>query len=213
MNRAIVWLFVLEASFAMASPKSTRLSMKHTEGTNLHIANQGGAIHWQADIAITVELRDDQKLEVVSAGKRGEHNLYPGPTSRSTEDDTVWTARWNGTWSQTGDKLQLDLVLVDDKCKHTKATTELDTARGLWVNYAPEILSCKVASKQTQLACTSELLEIDDPTQPRVAAWRCNAVVGADVAESPGQWVFGKTICIETLAGHMTSTSYRKCAP
>lgn len=185
--------------------------MKRTEGTNLHVANQGGAIHWQADITITVDLRADKKLEAVSTGTRKEHNLYAGGgTSYNTDEETSWTTRWNGTWLVAGDKLQLDLVLVDHKCTSTKTTTD----------YKPEVLPCKVASKQTRLACASEDITLQDVTTTatgkrpdKSAAWRCNAKTSTDLAESPSQWVLGKTTCLETIGGRMTGEGFRKCVP
>jgi hypothetical protein len=212
MNRAIVCLVaavVAAPGLAAAAPKPTRLAMKRTDGTNLHITNQEGAIHWSADIRITVDLLADKKLVAVAKGTRGEHNLYAGGSgpSYNTDDETAWTTRWNGTWAIAGDQLTLDLVLVDHTCKHTKTTTGAE----------PEIVPCEVASKQAQLVCTSEQIQIDDATPPnkprRVAAWRCSAKDSGDLAESPSQWVLGKTTCIETLGGHMSHDAFRACAP
>jgi len=128
MNRAGVCLVVAVVAapgLAASHPKPTRLSMKRTEGTNLHIADHRGAIHWSADIRITVDLQADKKLAAVATGARGEHNLYAGGTgpSYNTGDDTTWTTRWGGTWTMAGDRLTLDLVLADHTCKHTKTTT------------------------------------------------------------------------------------------
>jgi hypothetical protein len=203
----LVVAVVAAPDLAGAAPKPTRLVMKRTEGTNLHIANQGGAIHWSADIRITVDLQADQKLAAVAHGTRGEHNLYaggPGP-SYNTDDATTWTTRWSGTWAIAGDELTLDLVLTDHTCKHTKTTT----------GGKPEVLSCEVASKQAQLTCTSEQLTLEDGSSKarQVAAWRCDAKDATELAESPSQWVLGKATCIETLGGHMTRDVFRACAP
>lgn len=84
VNRAVVCLLVVAAPrLAASAPKPMRLSMKHTEGTNLHIADHRGAIHWSADIRIMVDLQADKKLEAVSTGTRGEHNLYAGGSGPS----------------------------------------------------------------------------------------------------------------------------------
>jgi hypothetical protein len=210
VNRAITCLLVLAApGLAASDPASTRLAMKRTEGENLHLADQAGAIHWSADIRITVDLRSDKKLTAISKGTRGEHNLYaggPGP-SYNTDETTTWTTRWNGTWAIADDKLVLDLVLAEHNCTHTKTTT----------GEKPEDLPCKVASKQTQLNCTSKQIELEDashPDKPQHAdAWSCGAKTSSDLAESPSRWVLGKTACIETLGGHMSSDLFRRCAP
>jgi len=212
MNRAIVCLVaavVAAPGLAVAAPEPTRLAMKRTEGTNLHIANQEGAIHESADIRITVDLLADKELVAVAKGTRGEHNLFaggPGP-SYNTDDETAWTTRWGGTWAIDGNKLTLDLLLVDHTCKHTKTTTDAK----------PEVLPCEVASKQTQLACISEQIQLDDVTPPnkpqQVAAWRCSAKDSSDLAESSSQWVLGKTTCIETLGGPMSHEAFRACVP
>ena len=200
---------VAAPDLAGAAPKATRLAMKRTEGTNRHIAGGRGAIHWSADIRITVDLQADKQLMAVAQGTRGEHNLYaegPGP-SYSTDDATTWTTRWGGTWVIAGDALTLDLVLSDHTCKYTKTTT----------GYVPAILSCEAASKQTQLVCTSEQLTLEDVAQStkaqQVAAWHCHAKDTTSLGESPPQWVLGKTTCIETLGGHMTHDAFRACAP
>jgi hypothetical protein len=212
VNRAIACLVavvIAAPGLAASEPKPTRLAMKRTEGTNLHIADGQGAIHWSADIRITVDLQADKKLEAAATGTRGEHNLYaggPGP-SYNTDETTTWTTRWNGTWAIAGDKLVLDLVLAEHKCSHTKTTAE----------QKPEVLPCDTASKQTQLVCTSAQIKLEDLARPnksqQVAAWRCNAKDSTDLAESPSQWVLGKTSCIETLGGHMTRDVFRACAP
>lgn len=200
---------VAAPGLAAAAPKPTRLAMKRTEGTNLHIAGGRGAIHWSADIRITVDLQADKQLVAVAQGTRGEHNLYAdGPgLSYNTDDATTWTTRWSGTWAIAGDELTLDLVLSDHTCKHTKTTT----------GGKPEILPCEVASKQAQLVCASEQLKLEDVAQPtkarQVAAWRCHAKDATELGESPPQWVLGKTTCIETLGGHMTHDVFRACAP
>ncbi|MBS1118180.1 MAG: hypothetical protein H6Q90_408 [Deltaproteobacteria bacterium] len=211
MNRTLLATAVLVwlGHHSAADPKLTRLRMKHVDGTNLHIAGNRGAIHWSADITITVDLREDNKLEASSAGTRGEHNLYAegSGASYTTDDQTTWTTRWTGAWSQTGDKLTLDLSLVDHACKHTKTTS----------GYAPETLPCKAAAKRTQLACTTEQVKLDDvgaPSKPQlVSAWQCHPKTSTDLAESPAGWLLGKTTCIETTGGNMGHRSLRRCAP
>lgn len=205
----LVVAVVAAPGLTAADPKATQLAMKRTEGTNLHIAGGRGAIHWNADIRITVDFQADQKLAAVAKGTRGEHNLYAdGPGgSYNTDDTTTWTTRWSGTWAIASDELTLDLVLTDHTCKHTKITT----------GGTPEVLPCEVASKQAHLTCTSEQLTLEEVAQPtkarQVAAWRCDVKDGTELAESPSQWVLGKVTCIETLGGHMTHDAFRACAP
>ncbi len=215
MHRSIGLVIVLVlATSAAADPNPTRLSMKRIEGTNLHIANQGGAINWRADIGVTIDLQPDQKLAMTAKGTRGEHNLYGGPSSRSTDEDTAWTTRWSGTWAIANGKLGLDLTLVDRTCKSEKKMTEFDATKGVWLNYTPEVLPCKTASKRTRLECTAEKLELR-PTGTgagqKVDAWRCNAKTSSDLAETPSQLVFGKTACIQTSGGKMSSEGFALC--
>jgi hypothetical protein len=210
MRRVIAWVAVGLAmpGQAAAAPKPTRLTMKRVEGTNLHIANNQGAIHWQAAISISVDLLPAGKLAAVSTGTRGEHNLYVDGAggSYTTEDQTGWTTTWTGTWSARGDRLQLALVLVDDRCKHDKTMT----------GAAAETLACKATSKQAELACTSETITLEDPAgskAQRALAWRCTAKTADDLGESPSQWVLGKTVCIQTVGGRMTAEGFQPCTP
>jgi hypothetical protein len=207
-----VAILLLVPAVAIADPKPTRLAMKRIEGTNLHMAGNSGAMHWQADVAITVDLHPNAKLEAKSIGKTSDHALDGGPRSRSTDVDTAWTTRWNGTWKTTNGALQLDLVLVDHTCKSERKMTEFDGKQ--WVEYKPEVLPCKVASKTAQLACTSEQVTVEDGNKKSsVAAWRCNAKTSTDLAESRSQWVLGKTTCIATLGGKMSAESFAPCKP
>jgi len=210
MRHVIAGLVVIVASgLAAADPAVTRLSMKRTEGTNLHIANHRGAIHWAAEITITVELRPDHQLEAVSTGTRSEHNAYAGAAGAGydTDDDTAWTTRWTGSWATAGDALRLDLVLADHACRRTKTTT----------GYQPATVPCEVPRKRARLTCTSEQLQLDEVApstpSPPVAAWRCHAKSAADLAESPWEWVLGKTTCIEIGGGRMQPYTLQRCPP
>jgi hypothetical protein len=216
-------LVLLHVPMAAAAPASMRLTMKQTDATNVHMADEGGAINSQTAIAIDVELRADRTLAGSVAGVRSEHNLYPGPSSRSTDDKTGWTTHWKGTWSRTSDELELVLELVDQTCNHAETTTEYDAARGVWVHYTPEPKPCSTAGKHARLSCTTEQIELDedvddDASQASakakpVAAWLCAAQTPSDLGNSPAEWTLGKTTCIEVLGGHMTGRSYRACAP
>jgi hypothetical protein len=203
-------------TLSAAAPRSGRLTMHVTEGTNLHLANREGAINWQTHITITVDLAADGKVAARSTGSQAELNSYGGPRSRSTHDTTTWTTRWSGTYEQSDDRLRLDLVLVDHACKHEVSTTEFDAAQNAQVTYAPEKIACKTAARQSQLTCTSEEIEIsdraEDATRHRGAVWRCNAMTPDDLAESPAEWVLGKTMCIDRIAGRTpNSIGYVRC--
>jgi hypothetical protein len=211
----VATLFLMPA-LALADPKPTRLAMKRIDGTNLHMAGNRGAMNWRADVAITVDVRVDGKLDAASIGKTTDHVLDGGPTSRSTDVETAWTTRWTGTWSSAAGKLQLDLVLVDHKCKSERKMREFDLNRKLWLEYTPEVLPCKVASKLAKLECTSEQITLVDPATSRKtieAAWRCNATTSSDLAESRSQWVLGKTACITTIGGKMSRDAFAPCVP
>lgn len=198
------------ATVASADPTPTRLTMKHSDGTNLHIANGEGAIHWNADITITVDLKADNKVAATSIGTTSEHNLYARSTpSYTTIEQTAWTTTWTGTWSTAKDTMVLDLALVDHKCKHTKTTS----------GDAPETLPCRTASKHTQLTCTSEQIEVADSATPakpqQVSAWSCSSKGVDDLAESGSAgWLFGKTMCIQSWGGaHVGGRGFQKCQP
>jgi hypothetical protein len=202
--RAPVIVALLIAT-AHADPRSTTLKMRHTDGTNLHMADQAGAIHWNADITVKVELRDDHKLVAAVTGTRGEHNLYArgsGP-QYNTDEEMKLGIRWTGTWTRSADKLQLALVLADDTCTRIKTSDRFPT----------ETLTCKPAAKRTQLACTTLAIELEDPSscaKRKVDAWSCAPASPGDLGESPS-WLLGKTTCIETTGAHMGRSSFHKC--
>lgn len=204
MIRAFVVLAAVHG-LAVASPQSTKLVMKHVDGTNLHIANQDGAIHWTADVAVAVELRADHKVEASATGWFKEHNLYTnGSTSYTTDEETKFTTRWTGTWSETAGVLRLELVLGNEICSHTKAGS----------GTKPEGLACKVASKRTTLTCTTEQVALEGAgtIKQKVAAWNCQPGGAGDLGESPS-WLLGKTTCITTSSGRTVGSGPRICQP
>jgi hypothetical protein len=191
-----------------------KLTAHVSDGTNLHMAGNRGAMHWDKDIGITLDLATGGKASLSSTGSRKDHALDGGPSSRNTDEIWTWTTKWTGTWAKTGDKLVVDLVLANHNCKHERKMTEFDTARGLWVEYTPEQLPCQTALKQAKLSCSTATLQVGDlgKTQPR-SAWVCNATANTDLAETPAYLVFGKTACIDVHEGRMTMMSYGPCKP
>jgi hypothetical protein len=192
---------------AAADPKPTRLTMQFIEGTNLHMANQRGAINWSADIKLTVDLLAAGRLEAVATGWKKEHNLdvRPSGTSWNTDDETKLTLKWTGAWSETPGKMTLDLSLVSESCTHTQTTN-----RG-----APETLECRHASKAAKLECTSISVDLEDLAKPgkklATPAWACAPKDFDDLGESPG-WLLGKATCIKTFGRSMGSGSrFERC--
>jgi len=195
------FVVVFLAAAAHADPPPTKLTMRQTDGTNLHIAGNRGAIHWNADVTVTVELLADHKLEAVAAGSRSEHNLYAGGQrpSYTTVEETKFRIRWTGTWAQSGDRLALDLALADDRCTHQKTSTGVPT----------EVLACRPAARHTRLACSTQAIELSAPKR-KVDAWSCAPTTSLDLGESP-PWLLGKTICIDVPGSHLGGASFRKC--
>lgn len=206
--------FLLALALVPSVAAADTLTAHISDGTNLHMAGNRGAMHWDKDIAITLELAAAGKATLSSAGTTKEHVLDGGPGSRNTDDISTWTTKWNGTWTKSGDKLALELSLVSHACKHEKKTTEFDTTKNVWVSYAPEQLPCQPAAKQTKLTCTTQTLQVGDlgKTQPKLA-WTCTAPAPTDLAETSSYLVFGKAGCIDTRAGKMSATSYGPCKP
>jgi hypothetical protein len=203
VTRASAVFVLLLAGPAAAQP--AKLSMRVTDGTNLHIANQGGAIHWSADITLTVELRANKTVEAAATGWRKEHNLYAGGSgpSYNTDEETRLAIKWNGTWLERNRKLQIDLVLVSDKC------TRMKTSDGV----QPETLACRPASSQTVLTCTTQSIELEGAppnAKRKVDAWSCQPKASDDLGESP-PWLLGKTTCIGTSGSHMGGSQFQNC--
>lgn len=202
MTRAPLVLLLVSTAAAAAPAK---LTMRVTDATNLHIANEGGAIHWDEDTTVTVELGTDGKVAASVAGTRKEHNLYARAAgSYNTDDVTTWSTAWTGTFKRATDKLELVLALASETCSRVKTT---DGA-------SPEKLACRAAAKQTTVTCTSANVTVTDPagkSQP-VAAWMCSPGSGADLGESPS-WLLGKSSCLEVSGGHAGTQAIQPCRP
>jgi hypothetical protein len=197
-----VALLLAACPAAFAQPKPVSLAMNYEVGENIHIANQGGAINRHMKIELRVQLEANGKVIATDKGTSREHNLY---NNWSTDDDQTWTVNWRGTYKQTGDTLALDLVLVDRKCKHTKASTG-----------APiETLPCRDVSKQIHFDCKSTQVAMPGPinangVKPSRDAWQCQAPHTAELDFTPRTWTLGKTSCIKVLGGR-GGTHYDAC--
>jgi len=174
-----ILLLLLVPSIAAAAP-ATKLSMKRTDGTNLHIAKERGAIHWDEDTTVVVELRANGIVAASVVGTRKEHNLYADPcSSYETDDVTTWETTWTGTFKGTADTLVLELAVDADTCSRTKTT-------------------CRAAAKRTKVSCSTTKIEISGPAVSKpipVDAWTCSPKGDADLGESPA-WLLGKNRCI-----------------
>lgn len=204
VNRAAI-VCIVAAFPGIADSKPRKLTMKQVDSTNLHIANERGAIHWSADIAVALELRDDHKLVASATGWRKEHNLYVNASSSyNTDDETKFATEWTGTWAEAASVLRIELEVAHETCSRTKTTT----------GAKPEVLACKPARKQAKLVCTTVQIALEDlgATKRTVAAWSCQPGGSDDLGESPS-WLFGKTTCIATSSGRMGSTEFRSCPP
>jgi hypothetical protein len=203
--RALVGVVII----ANALPAGAEvLHMRQVDATNLHIANQQGAIHWTEDIAIDVGLRVKASVDVIAKGTRSEHNLYvTNGASYNTDDTVTWTTTWRGTWKRANGALSLELVLDKDSCSAVRDEGGAKTAK-----------PCKAAGKKAVLACTADRVDVETGAKKRaVAVWRCSPADGSELGESPSSWVFaseGKTDkqrCIEVHAGHMAQMTYAQC--
>jgi hypothetical protein len=191
-----------------ASAGPTKLSAQWTRGESIHLAGQRGAINRRASIKLGLELLAGGKLKGADTGSISEHNLYE---TFSTTEATSWTNTWSGAWTIRGTAAQpelvLDLVLDARRCTRTKTTS----------GAAPEQLACEAVSKQIQLACTTEQIDVGDPAAParkpaREGAWRCAPTGAADLADTPSTWVLGKSTCLQANGGR-GGTSYQRCVP
>jgi hypothetical protein len=187
------------------TPSVTRLVMKQTDGTNVHIANHLGSMHYQDDITVGVELQTDI-ITVVSMGSRRRSDVDARPTPiRVSTDETTWKTRWYGNWQIKGDTLELRLVLSTDDCKREHTETGAAAVQ----------VPCTAAGNLARVTCTTGqigLESIDGKPPRKVDAWMCGPATAADqLGEGPSGWVLGKTECLERRGGNMTSFVYGTC--
>ena len=195
-------LLVLVPSLAAAAP-ATKLSMKRVDSTNVHLADGEGAIHWDEDTTVVVDLRANGNVAASVSGTRKEHNLY---SSYSTDEVTTWKTTWTGTFRRSSDTLELSLVLDADTCSRVKTTH--DDAHAV----PDERLACRAAAKRTTVTCTTTSVELTTGSNKPIKtdAWTCSQASSDDLGESPA-WLLGKSRCIRVGAGHMATTSYAPC--
>lgn len=183
--------------------ESATHSMQWEEGQNIHIANQGGAINRRRHIQLEVEVFSSNKVLVSESGSRSEHNLY---RDYSSDESTKWFNIWQGKWSFSGEKLELELTLKDRKCTHQKK----------WSDAAAETLPCEAVSKQLAVSCTLSQVMTEDASGSSVVrglvpVWICEPSAPAELADLPSRWVLGKASCVKVLPGHR-GFSYQRCA-
>jgi hypothetical protein len=193
--RALILLAILATPAA-----AERLTMRQADATNLHIANQGGAINWREDTTITLDLLAKGRTELVSKGTRSESNLYvQGTTSWTTKTEKTWTTTWKGTWKIAKGMLSLELDLDKDACSATRDDSGAITQE-----------TCRAATKRAILSCTTTAIEVQHVAK-KVASWSCSPAAGSTLGESPSSFVFGKDRCLERSSGKMTANSYKPC--
>lgn len=195
---------------AMRLPKV--MTMRWTEGINIHIGNQEGAINRRAEVLLSLELLDGNKLRGFDSGTRSEHNLY---SNYSTSDETTWRNRWSGTWVLAGSALQLDLRLDERTCSRTKTTT----------GGAPEKLDCRKPSTKLRMECSTQQIELERWSGSQEApvrstsqqeVWACSPAESGELGETPSRWVLAKAIpCVQVNPGHhgRGGTTYSVCPP
>lgn len=180
------------------------LTMRQLDSTNLHLANNRGAIHTSDDVTISVDLGAKGRVDVVSKGTRGQHDMYVmNGASYSVDEKATWTTTWLGTWRVTKGVLALDLSLVKDACSAVRDEGGTKSNQ-----------SCRAATKRAVLECTTETIEVETGAKKpaKVAAWRCTPDDKSALGESPSSWVLGKDRCIEVRGGRKTPFSYGRCA-
>src|SRR5687768_5089369 len=139
-----------------------KLTTKYVDGENIHIAGNGGAINRHRAVTIALDLHANAKAKAIDSGSDRDHHLYAD--GGTTEEKVVWTNTWSGTWKKTGATLVVALKLDDRKCTKTKTYN-----RG-----APATEPCRTITKQLELACTSETIDVETGrATTKRPAWRC----------------------------------------
>lgn len=184
-------------ALALADAKqSATHAMQWVEGENIHIAGERGAINRHAEVRVEVQVFSSQRALVSDSGTRREHNLYSNYWS---QDTTTWSNLWRGSWSITGDTMQLELTLTGRQCSHKKT----------WSDAAPQTLPCQEVAKQLQLLCQLESVKAERGVT--LPAWVCSPMESTDLGETPSRWVLGKASCVKVIAGRHGPT-YERCA-
>lgn len=199
-----------DAAGTMRLPKL--MVMRWTEGINIHIGHQEGAINRRGNVLLSVELLDGNKLRVSDSGTRSEHNLF---SNYSTKEETTWRNSWSGTWVLTGKDLRLDLRLDDRTCKGTRTETGV----------APKKLDCQTPSRKLRMECTSQQIELErwsgSPDAPvrsttQQEVWACSPAKSGELGETPSRWVLAKEIsCLQVTPSYpgRVKMTYGICPP
>lgn len=181
---------------AAAAPQTLRLQWR--ESSDVHLANQAGAINHRRSIDITVKLLDGGKLTASDDGSVSENNLY---RDYSTTETTTWSNRWRGTWKLDSGTLALALVLDKRTCSKAK---EHSDARA-------EQLACDAVDRAVKMQCTTALVAVEDGAGKRTktAVWRCSS--DNELADTPAGWTLGKRVCVRTSAFRGDGDVFKPC--
>lgn len=174
-------------------PAPTQLSAQFVDESNIHLAENHGAINRRAQVTTTLSLRPDHTLVAEETGTRRESNLYENFT---TQEQADWKNSWTGTWVSAGDKLMLELTLKTRHCERWKTYDSRSPK---------ENLPCAKLSTSARLECRSEPVPIHNldhktPGPTTQLAWLCVLATEAAMGETRLPWVFGKSTCIRAVA-------------
>ncbi|MEJ7597492.1 MAG: hypothetical protein WKG01_06240 [Kofleriaceae bacterium] len=171
---------------ALAAPQTLR--MQWLESSNVHLADDAGAINHRRDGKVTVTLAAGGKLMATESGAVSDHNLYP---RYSTTTTTAWSNTWRGRWRIADGALALELELGKRTCTKSKGHSDA----------AAQTLACDAVDQILAFACKPETVAVESAGGKRVkvAVWRC--VTAGELADAPTTWTLGKTTCVRTLGG------------
>lgn len=177
--------------------------MEIEEAETTHIGHEQGAINTHDKLSIAVDLQSKGKAAVKAEGFNKEHNLWVSPSgNRNTDDSTVWTTTWKGSWVVAKGTLTLSLTLVKHDCKAERNEDGRIDARG----------TCQTPSNTAKLTCTAQKLSVAKDNKARdIDAWSCVAADKTELAESTRGWTFGKKQCVRQIGGHRTPISWTDC--
>ena len=181
---------------AAAAPQTLRMQWRET--SDVHIAEQAGAINHRQSIGITVKLLDGGKATASDDGSIVENNLY---RDYYTTETTAWSNRWRGTWTLAKGTLVLELALDKRTCTKTKEHSDAKA----------EQLTCDAVDRAVKFQCTTTLVAVEDDAGKRtkVATWQCTT--DAELADTPATWTLGKRICVRGSAFRGAADSFRPC--
>ena len=197
--KALILIAGLAAPAVADSKQSATHTMKWIDAQNIHIANQGGAIHHDAQITIEVEVFSSWKAIVSETGKRSANNLYK---TYSIEDTTTWSNIWTGTWSLSGDTMKLALSQYKHACEHAKSYSD---------HPGKTITPCDPVDTQIEMTCA--LVEVALETKAKVRTWTCTPIGTPKLGETPSRWVLGKASCVQLAGGLVGGVAHYEACP